>query len=53
MTRYRRYLLATLYALLLIGVLLLFVGSRPVGTLLVIATVLALVGVSVTGRVDE
>lgn len=53
MTGYRRYLLPTLYALLLIGVLLLFVGPRPVGTMLVIATVLALVGASVTGREDE
>jgi len=53
MTGYRRYLLLTLYALLLAGVLLLFAGARPVGTFLVVATVLGVVGVSVTGREDE
>jgi hypothetical protein len=53
MTGYRRYLLFALYALLLVGVLLLFVGSRPLGTLLVVATVLGVVGLSVTGREEE
>jgi hypothetical protein len=53
MTGYRRKLLYVLYALLAIGVLLLFAGPRPVGTFLVVASVLGVVGVSVTGREDE
>ena len=36
-----------------LGMLLLFAGPRPVGTFLVVASVLGVVGVSVTGREDE
>ncbi|WP_157436576.1 hypothetical protein [Actinospica robiniae] len=53
MTGYRRYLLSALYAVLSIGVLLLFFETRPVGTFLVVVSVLGVVAVSVTGREDE
>ena len=52
-TGYRRYLLLTLYGLLVLGALLLFVGSRAAGTILVVGAVIGVVGVSVTGRTDE
>lgn len=53
MTGYRRNLLYGLYALALAGLVLLLAGPRTAGTIVVVAAVIGVVGVSVTGREDE
>ena len=51
-TGYRRYLLYALYVLLPVGAVVALAFSRTVGTILLVAAVLGVVGISVTGRED-
>jgi hypothetical protein len=53
MTGYRRYLLYGLYGALVLGAVLLFAGPRTAGTFPVVAAVLGVVAVSVTGREND
>ncbi len=52
-TGYRRYLLYGLYVLLPVGAVVALALSVAVGTILLVAAVLGVVGVSVTGRAEH